>query len=130
MHIKEEFTSYALRLLIAILSLVVMIPVYDSKTLYVPALVFALGQFIDLLGKILFGRNKLLFIFYIIGIFVGIVAISMCICPWVSENLRVNFNNYNVVIIALNAFFCVLNIVEFIIYLFKIYHTKSKLHHF
>ena len=126
---KDEFVYSALRLLISIVSLVIMIPLFDDISLYITALVFSLGKLIDVLEKLISQRQKSLFVVNVIMIFVAIIGISMSFYV-LSGGIAQSNTIYNIMLLVLNSVFCVFEIICFVHYICKLYYTKKALSHF
>lgn len=131
---KDDFSTSALKMLLSAISLVIIFPIIDHTndvSLYVTVSVYVLGKFIDLVAKVTQRQFLLFYIIYIVGIIMGIVAVSMCFYGFasISETHECSLV-FNQILVMFSACYCFIDVADFVYCIYRTIYTKNLLHQF
>lgn len=96
MGTKDDFAVSALKVLLSAVSLAIMLPMMynlDGVSFYATVSVYVLGKFVDLVAKLTEKQLKMLYVIYIAGIGVAIVAVALCFYAFASAGSTNSLSN-------------------------------------
>ena len=134
MTVRDDLTTASLKTLLSIISLVIILPIIEyteSITLYITVCVFVLGKFVEVIQKCNHRQPVSYFCMYIVGILLGIIAISMCFYGFatIAEDNSLS-SSFNYTLIAISAYYCFLDIADLLFCVARTIYTKHLLRHF